>query len=660
MYKINIKERLNVKSNEMFQAAKSKLSTLLSPILPKKDNFDQRQQRFRNRKRRMIENCDEDVAVTSTLPPVKRKKSSFSASSLFKNLSVSNLFNYVMRNSPIMANNENVPSATSEDNGSETSVYTPRSSHYTSHKRVLRTPLTQLSKSRVYDLTVDDGEIDLEITKVKVDLTKDNHIDLSEDERKNKLHNETNTSKDESFNNKRNDSIIDIPRKSSKSFLTESIRLEERKRYREMVSLYTNVSLPEYSDSISPDHNKSRRDTPTFDLTVDSLSNSFCFGQSYIKSPIIDLTKNNVIKQAKHSNNVKLTRKVYSDNTNSIVINNTSNSNMTMSPYTSLRSNSFTIPSTIPVDNTSFYSNGSTNSFTNATPDDTRLSHSSNSLLDFTWINKWRETLDPLQLERERMIKEEEKKKEILKKKKLEEFEELKKKIEEQKSKEFIPLSNDMLSLVKKVLTSGNGREVFAQGFNAEITRSDLATLRESTWLNDEVVNFYFSLIKERSETSKDLPKVHVFNTFFYPKIMKMGFAGVKRWTRKIDIFAMDLILIPVHLGMHWCLAVIDFKKKQFVYYDSLRGNNMQCLMALKGYLQDESKDKKKVDYDAEDWDMIMPKDIPEQMNGCDCGVFMCKYAEYKSRQVDFTFTQSNMGYFRKRMICEIINKKLM
>ena len=33
----------------------------------------------------------------------------------------------------------------------------------------------------------------------------------------------------------------------------------------------------------------------------------------------------------------------------------------------------------------------------------------------------------------------------------------------------------------------------------------------------------------------------------------------MKRWTRKVDVFSYDILLVPVHLGMHWCLAVVDF-----------------------------------------------------------------------------------------------------
>ena len=70
-----------------------------------------------------------------------------------------------------------------------------------------------------------------------------------------------------------------------------------------------------------------------------------------------------------------------------------------------------------------------------------------------------------------------------------------------------------------------------------------------------QIINFYMELLKERG-TLDNYPKVHAFNTFFYPKITSGGHSAVKRWTRRVDVFAVDYILIPVHLGMHWCLAV--------------------------------------------------------------------------------------------------------
>jgi sentrin-specific protease 1 len=91
------------------------------------------------------------------------------------------------------------------------------------------------------------------------------------------------------------------------------------------------------------------------------------------------------------------------------------------------------------------------------------------------------------------------------------------------------------------------------------ITRNDLNTLDGLNWLNDEVINFYMELIKERSEQIEFLPKVHVMNTFFVPKLLQSGHSGVRRWTRKVDVFGVDIIPVPVHVGgVHW-VSLITF-----------------------------------------------------------------------------------------------------
>ena len=128
-----------------------------------------------------------------------------------------------------------------------------------------------------------------------------------------------------------------------------------------------------------------------------------------------------------------------------------------------------------------------------------------------------------------------------------------------------------------------------------------------------QLVNAYMKLIAERStqkstpENPTPFPSVHVFSTFFYEKINRDDF--VPSWTRRVrwagasrvcvrvsaqalfrqsskwtvghqagvDIFAKDLVIVPVHLGVHWCMCIINMRRKRIEYYDSLRGDNIEC-----------------------------------------------------------------------------------
>jgi len=196
--------------------------------------------------------------------------------------------------------------------------------------------------------------------------------------------------------------------------------------------------------------------------------------------------------------------------------------------------------------------------------------------------------------------------------------------------------------------------------FSIPITKGDLRTLAPCQWLNDNIINTYMDMIALRSKAG-DTPRVHVYTTFFYPKYLKEGYSNmIKRWTRKVDIFSMEMIIFPIHLGIHWCVAVADLRKKTLKFYDSLLGNQTRCLEALMTYLSSEHKERKKSDLKTEDWKLSLEKSIPTQENGSDCGVFTCKFAEYLSRDADLTFKQKDMNYFRSRMVYEIVKQELL
>ncbi|XP_046753595.1 sentrin-specific protease-like [Diprion similis] len=231
---------------------------------------------------------------------------------------------------------------------------------------------------------------------------------------------------------------------------------------------------------------------------------------------------------------------------------------------------------------------------------------------------------------------------------------------EEPEDEPLPSLTNEMLQEIKHALIPHPPNQVLVEGFGLQITRKDIHTLSGLNWLNDEVINFYMNLLIVRGNSGGNFPKVHVMNTFFYPKLLSGGHSSLKRWTRKVDIFSKEMLVVPIHLGMHWCMSIVDFRDKTIRYFDSMGGSNLKCLNALKQYLQDESLDKKKQPYNMTGWKLENVKDIPQQMNGSDCGVFSCMFAEYLCANKRLTFSQKDMPYFRNKMVYEILKSKLL
>ncbi|XP_030637411.1 sentrin-specific protease 2 [Chanos chanos] len=227
---------------------------------------------------------------------------------------------------------------------------------------------------------------------------------------------------------------------------------------------------------------------------------------------------------------------------------------------------------------------------------------------------------------------------------------------------EFPRLGKEMLQEVSAALAQRDPNLVLSSAFKLRITQRDLATLQEGSWLNDEVINFYLNLVMARSEQDSGGKRVYSFSTFFFPKLHTGGHAAVRRWTKAVDLFTYDAILVPLHLGVHWSLAVVDFKSKSVRSYDSMGQRHDDICNLILRYLKEECKAKRSKDLDITKWTVtsLKPTEIPQQRNGSDCGVFACKYADYIARGHPLTFRQCHMPYFRKAMIWEILNQKLL
>jgi sentrin-specific protease 7 len=109
----------------------------------------------------------------------------------------------------------------------------------------------------------------------------------------------------------------------------------------------------------------------------------------------------------------------------------------------------------------------------------------------------------------------------------------------------------------------------------------DYFCLEDETFLNDVIIDFFFKWLQFDHMSEKDRDRTHIFSTFFYkrltmrPPIQKnklhpveddvnltaaqKRYARVKRWTKQVNIFDKDFIVVPINEHSHWFVAVICF-----------------------------------------------------------------------------------------------------
>ncbi|GMI80194.1 EARLY IN SHORT DAYS 4 [Hibiscus trionum] len=269
----------------------------------------------------------------------------------------------------------------------------------------------------------------------------------------------------------------------------------------------------------------------------------------------------------------------------------------------------------------------------------------------------------------------------------------------------FIPITEEEMTMVSRAFSVKNWRKILVshQNSSIDIRGEVLQCLKPGAWVNDEVINLYLELLKERENRDpKKFLKCHFFNTFFYKKEFSWfnvqcsrtlrcsfvqvsvtiiffatfallnyvaqlvnpesgyNYKAVKRWTsqRKLGycLLECDKIFVPINKEIHWCLAVINKKDQKFQYLDSLKGKDPNVMRALAKYLVEEVKDKSGKNIDISSWEQEYVEDLPAQENGFDCGMFMLKYIDFYSRGLRLCFNQEHMPYFRLRTAKEILN----
>ena len=208
-----------------------------------------------------------------------------------------------------------------------------------------------------------------------------------------------------------------------------------------------------------------------------------------------------------------------------------------------------------------------------------------------------------------------------------------------------------------------------------EMSSKDLLTLEDHEFLNDSVIEFFIKSLQHKLSSEK-AARCHIFNSFFYEKLtnvrdersepadirQKKAHQRVEKWTKGVNIFEKDFVFFPIHGNTHWSLMVLCHPGRvqddntedggdmplgtrptpYLLHMDSMSGGHKSSVVAMKirEYLAMEWLRLKPDTVAAREegqatllrFDKVsLPHQrmkVPQQDNGCDCGVFLCMFFE--------------------------------
>lgn len=115
----------------------------------------------------------------------------------------------------------------------------------------------------------------------------------------------------------------------------------------------------------------------------------------------------------------------------------------------------------------------------------------------------------------------------------------------------------------------------------------ELWRLDDDEFLNDTLIGFFLRYLQHRTEIERPevLKKMHFFNSYFFDTLNKgtknakmINYEAVHRWTRVVDLFSRDFVIVPVNENLHWFVAIICnlpyFKQHKDEEFDDVEGES--------------------------------------------------------------------------------------
>jgi hypothetical protein len=195
-------------------------------------------------------------------------------------------------------------------------------------------------------------------------------------------------------------------------------------------------------------------------------------------------------------------------------------------------------------------------------------------------------------------------------------------------------LEDDLVVTQDDVVIKAADDEEYCKVYGLSVTCGDLKTCMGQKWLDAQILNAFFRLLERDNLPHLRLGsrKVQCLPTWWYASVCQRR--DVTRWVRRSphrvlgsdgkwrpSPFGADVVIIPVHLSVHWAVGVAHMSEKVIEYADSVGGADRNFGRRILTQFE-RTAAQGMVPFNREEWKVrvLIDRNTPQQDNTFDCG----------------------------------------
>lgn len=117
----------------------------------------------------------------------------------------------------------------------------------------------------------------------------------------------------------------------------------------------------------------------------------------------------------------------------------------------------------------------------------------------------------------------------------------------------------------------------------SSVTVQSYECLAVGEYLDDAIIDFYAEYLRHEMLSAEQRERTHIFSVFFYNVLTARSSRGrfttpglsaaqkrherVAKWTKEVDIFEKDFLIVPINTRNHWFLAIVCYPSLEFPIY---------------------------------------------------------------------------------------------